>query len=181
MKMLFAAITIAAMMCGCITNSQNSDALTLFKPEWQGIETKFLPVQFGDVISFDINNTTANAIVLDFNKDEGGIWIGICFINNNKLFGTRIPSGYNGDCVSLLDCAYLNSNALKQFKKIKTEIIDINKIGIGSTSSATNFDDLLASYTWGLKQRTKKQTPCNEDVFGINVVRECYFGLDDFK
>lgn len=173
-------ILITTLFLSCNSRNQNINDSGLMSPEWKDVDTKSLPVMFGDIIRFKINNTVVKAIILDFDKDEGGIWIGMCFIKGNKLFGRQIPSGYNGNCMDLLDCTYLNTTALKSFEKIKTEKIDIRKISIGSNSPATNLSDILRDYSEGLKLRTKKQTPCNKDIFDRNVVRECYFDLDKF-
>jgi len=177
-----ASLFLAIICIGCTNKNNNPDtAKAFFRHDWKSIETKDLPLQFGDIISFNINDTLVKAIILDFDKDEGGVWFGMCFLNENKLFGRQIPSGFNGDCVDLLDYAYLNQKALGDFEKITTENIDLNKIAVGSFSPVSNYKNLLRDYTWGLKQRTKKQTPCNKDVLGINSVRECYFDLDNFK
>jgi len=42
-------------------------------------------------------------------------------------------------------------------------------------------EDLISSYEFGLEKRKLEQTPCDEDVFGLNPVRECYFELAKYK
>ncbi len=45
-----------------------------------------LPVKFGQILKFSFDSLTITAIVLDFNEGEGGQWIGVCFIDQNRLF-----------------------------------------------------------------------------------------------
>ena len=178
MKLLF-SVLVFLLLLSCNTNTSNT-IREIFKPKWEDADTKNLPVQFGDVVRFTINDTLVTAIILDF-KDEGDIWIGMCFIKENNIFGRQIPRGYSGDCMDLLDFTYLNSKALNEFKKIRSEKININKIGIGSESVATSYDDILRDYKRGLMQRKKKQTPCNENISGLDNVYERYFDLNNFK
>jgi len=174
-------VTLLALLVFFSCNPKSSDAIPeIFKPQWEGVDSKGLPVQFGDVVSFAINDIIVKAIVLDVENDETGAWIGMCFLNKNKLFGRQIPNGYSGNCIDLLDCTYIESSNLIEFDRVASKNIDINIVGIGSRSSAANYTDLLRDYNLGLTQRTKKQTKCNEDVLGLNPVHECYFDLNRF-
>ncbi len=137
-----------------------------------------MALQFGQLIKFEIDNQEVKAIVLDFDQDDEGIWYGMCFLNQNKLFGRQIPSGLiNTTCVDLLDLTYLHNKALKSYEVVEQYDIDTIQVGIGSLTPVKDHIELLRDYKAGLEQRNKVQTPCNEDISGLNPVRECYFEL----
>lgn len=152
-----------------------------FKPEWKNVDTSKLPLKFGQIINFNINGQNIKVILLDFDKDEAGVWYGLAFINQTKIFGRQIPSGYDKNCVDLLDLTYLNEKGLREFQILKSESIDINKVGIGSISPVNNYSEILNNYKFGIEQRKNKQTPCNEEILSTNPVRECYLNLSSIK
>jgi hypothetical protein len=148
-------------------------------PNWAGMDIDTLPVKFGQILKFEQDSFALNAIVLNFSKDEGGIWIGLCFIENNKLFGRQIPNGLiNTTCLDLLDLAYLNLGGLKHYKITGELTVDRNNVGIGSDWPAENFNDLKNAFDFGIEQRKKKQTPCEKGLTDLNPVRECYFDME---
>ena len=175
---LFIGISIISCNIG---NKEANKIPEMLNPNWDGIETKNLKLKFGQIVTFKKENEKIRAIVLDFNKDEKGIWYGLCFFNNNKLFGRKVPNGLvDVECMKLIDLTYLNEKGLGEFEIISNEKLDLTKIGIGSTGSALTYSDLLRNYSYGLKKRLQKETPCN-DILNSRAIRECYFGLSNFK
>lgn len=170
------ALILSLFLLGC---SQNIGSNDFFRPDWTGIDTAKMELKVGQVIKFEIDSQQVSAIVLDFDSDEGGVWYGMCLLNNNNLFGRQIPSGLMGaDCVDLLDMTYLNHNDMEQYETVGYLNIDIKKVGIGSISPVSNYSEIFSSFTFGLKQRKKKQTPCGEGLADVNAVRECYFDIE---
>ena len=152
------------------------------QPDWKGIDIDNLPIKFGQILKFEKDSITINAIVLDFDKDDRGIWIGLCCINNHKLFGRQIPSGLiNRKRLDLLDLAYLNIDGLEQYQVVDNLIIDKNKVGIGSISPVSDFVELKRTFDNGIEQRKKEQVPYNKGLTDLNPVRECYFEIEKIK
>lgn len=175
---------------GVLISSCNNKTITysdsipeMLRPDWTGINIDELPLKFGQIITLGNDSINLKAVVLDFNEDEGGKWIGICFIHQNQLFGRQIPNGipnglFNTTCLDLLDLIYLQENALVDYEIIEKIEVKKENIGIGANSSATNLDDLIQSFNWGIKQRQKVQTPCDEGLLDHNSIRECYFDIE---
>ncbi|MBS2101181.1 hypothetical protein [Carboxylicivirga linearis] len=154
----------------------------LMKPDWNGIDTSVLPIKFGHCLKFNLDSIQRTAIVIDFKEEGSGIWIGLCFLNNDQIFGRQIPSSIiNPDCLDLLDLSYLHINALENFQIIESYDINKDKIGIGSVSPVTSLSELNRDYLLGIEQRKKPQIPYNKNLTGINVVRECYFNIEKIK
>lgn len=165
---------------GCNTQIVDNDEQIPIEmqPDWKGFEIHKLPVKFGQILQFKIDSIIINAVVIDFDKDEGGIWIGLCFINNNKLFGRQIPNGLiNTKCLDLLDLAYLNINGLEEYQIVDNLKIDKNKVGIGSSSPVSDLLALKRTFDYGIEQRKKEQVPYNKGLTDLNPVRECYFEI----
>lgn len=182
--LLLVAIIAAILQLGCNHRiPKTAEGIPIeMQPNWQGIDIKALPVRFGQILRFKKDNRVINAIVLDFDKDEGGIWIGMCFINKAKLFGRQIPNRWiNATCLDLLDLQYLNYKGLKQYQIIDNIKVDKDKVGIGSITPILNLTELMEEYNRGIEQRKKKQTPCNEGLTNEKSVRECYFDVEAIK
>jgi len=180
MRRILILIAFGLLMFGC--NSQTVKTVEQVPvdmlPDWKGIDTDKLPVKFGQILKFEKDSNIINAIVLDFDKDEGGIWIGLCLINENRLFGRQIPSGLiNTKCLDLLDLTYLSLEGLGQYQVVANLTIDKYKVGIGSISPVSDFDGLKGTFDYGIEQRKKEQTPYNKGLTDLNPVRECYFEI----
>ncbi|MEP0936716.1 MAG: hypothetical protein ABJH57_01190 [Cyclobacteriaceae bacterium] len=145
-------------------------------PLWQELE---LELKFGQTVEID---GRMKAIVIDVTKDEGGIWYGLCFQNENGLFGRQIPNGMIFTiCVDMLDATYLNESAIDLLELSESRNELLNPVRIGSNTPATSLGDLIGSYEFGLTRRKLEQTPCDEDIFGLNPVRECYFQISELN
>ncbi|WP_207531814.1 hypothetical protein [Desertivirga arenae] len=179
-----AAITAAILQLGCNNRTPKTfeEIPIEMQPDWKGIDISELPVKFGQILRFKKDSNVIDAIIVDFDKDERGIWIGLCFINKTKLFGRQIPSAWiSSQCLNLLDLAYLNTDGLKQYEVISQIKVDRGKVGIGSITPVSNVNELMVEYENGIKQRKKKQTPCNEELTDEKSVRECYFDVETIK
>ncbi|WP_207424599.1 hypothetical protein [Desertivirga brevis] len=179
-----AAITAVILQIGCThCTPKTLEAIPIeMQPDWKGIDISELPVNFGQILRFKKDNDVIDALVMDFDKDEGGIYIGLCFFYKTKLFGRQIPSGWiNTQCLNLLDGIYLNIDGLKQYQVISQIKVDRGKVGIGSINPISNVNELMVEYRKGIEQRKKKQTPCNEGLTDEKSVRECYFDVETIK
>ncbi|WP_196894765.1 hypothetical protein [Aureivirga marina] len=178
MKKLIFILFLSIISCNKSKNAQNIPVN--MQPEWQNIESNKMPLKFGQII--EIENIEIKSIVLDYNEDESGVWIGLCPINENKLFGRQIPQNLiNSTCLDLLDFVYIQIKDLKNYKKIELLDIDINKVGIGNIYPISNEYELKDFFNSGIEERKKEQTPCNEGLTGLNPVRECYFDLSKIE
>lgn len=168
---------------GCINKENPNNSIPeIFKPSLIGINEKEFPVKIGNILEFNIDNSKIIAIVLDFKIEQNQKYIGLCFLNENKLFGRQIPSGMiNTTCIDLLDFLYLNIKSDSEYKIIEELIIDNEKVGIGSFGFADNLTELKNSYLLGVNQRKKEQTPCENSITNINAINECYFGVEKYK
>ncbi len=169
---------VAQFGCNHLTSETTEGIPTEMKPDWKGIDLNEMPVKFGQILRFEKDSNVINAIALDFDKDEGGIWIGLCFINKTNIFGRQIPSGWiNTKCLDLLDLQYLNNEGLKQYQIIDQIKVNRDKVGIGLITPVSNVEDLMLEYKRGIEQRKKKQTSCDEGLIDEESVRECYFNV----
>ena len=165
-----------------MSSASSSPIPDMMKLNWEGIALERFPVKFGQVLKFDHENFQLKAIVLDFNEDEGGLWIGFCFINEEQLFGRQIPSGlFDPKCLNLLDLTYLHVEALTHYEVVETLAVNKSKVGIGSQSPAKDLSRLKISYDQGIEQRKKEQIPFDQGLMDLDPVRECYFDLQYIK
>ena len=168
---------------GCDYKEKSSNSIPeIFKPNLEGIDVKKFPVEIGNVLEFKINNLKIVAIVLSFKIEQNQKYIGLCFLNENKLFGRQIPNGMiNTTCIDLLDFTYLNFKSDLKFEIIDKINVNKNEIGIGSFGFAENLNELNDAFVLGINQRKKEQTPCDKDIANINPVNECYFAIEKYK
>ncbi|MEM6804899.1 MAG: hypothetical protein AAF696_26105 [Bacteroidota bacterium] len=131
----------------------------------------------GDYLKLNQGEIQIEALILDQRIEEGKTWLSICFLNKGKLFGRQVPNGMKGDCADLLDLAAIQPDSLKEYELIKKIKLDQYKIHMGSFRYVFQQEELTVGYEYGLKQREKKQTPCNEFLLDLEAVRECYFDL----
>jgi len=163
--------------------SNSSDSIPEnMQPNWTGIDIDKIPVRFGQALKFKNDSLDLTAVILDFDEDEGGKWVGLCFIDRDKLFGRQIPKGMiNTTCLDLLDLTYIQIDGLHDFEIVETLNLNKNKIGIGSISTAKNLTELARDFNDGIEQRKKEQTPCNKGLTNFNPVRECYYDIGKIK
>ena len=172
---LFIIILLLILIIGCnMSNKQNPPKL--FQPDWDGLNHENFALELGEEI--ELESDKIKGVVLDFSEDEGGKWYGICFLNKKKLFGRQIPSGFSKDCIDLLDFTFLHQTIINSLKRNGKREIDINKIGKGSIDTAKGIDEIIRSYNYGIEQRNKEQTPCDENLMKLNPVNECYFEIE---
>ena len=182
-RIIFILITgLLISSCHNMTSNSSDSIPEMMQPNWTEINEESIPVKFGQIIKISTDSITLSAIVLDFNQDEGGQWIGVCFIDQNRLFGRQIPNGMiNTTCLDLLDFTYIHKSAFVDFEVIETIKINKAKVGIGSRSPATNISEITRNYKRGIEQRKKEQTPCNKGLTDLYPVRECYFDIGKLK
>jgi hypothetical protein len=177
-------MTIGLLISSCFNMTSNSSESIpeIMQPDWTGLEIESFPVKFGQILKFDNDSTELKAVVLDFSENEDGQWIGVSFINQNRLFGRQIPSGMvSTKCLDLLDLTYIKKDALIDYEIVETISVNKTKVGIGSQSLATNFSEIKRDFDRGIQQRKKEQTPCDRGLTELNPVRECYFDIEKIK
>ncbi len=177
-----------------LVNSCNSESNTdILRADWTGIDLTEIKYRNGDYVFIKDSIFYYSGIILDFDKDNGGIWIGICFTNykdtikpdlatveNFKLFGRQIPNGLiNTTSIDCFDLAYLNENGLKndtsKFGIIGKVEYNTSCVNVGSISPSDDLHGLINFYNIGFKQRQKKPDDCKDSRFKIDAVRERYF------
>ncbi|MCE3074262.1 hypothetical protein [Chryseobacterium gwangjuense] len=166
------------MNCNTKTSKEeNNNVAEIFRTNYGKINDKKLRLKFGDLIELKIQDKTIRAIVLDIQQENTDNWFGLCFLNNNQLFGRRIPQGFDGDCIDLLDFTFINEKGLKTYKILKSIKIDFEKVGFGSDSPAINENEILRDYKEGIEKRKQKETPCEKKISKLDPVNECYFPI----
>lgn len=176
MKKILILILAACLFSNC--SKSKNDQLVSPNPLWLELARE-LKLQFGQRVRI---NEEIEAVVIDVKKEEGGVWYGLCYLNNNKLFGRQIPNGIVfTTCVDMLDVTYLNESGIDLVKKLDLINLSNSSIKFGSEFPAATMEDLIRNYKFGLERRKLKQTPFDEDIFGLNPVRECYFDLEKYK
>ncbi len=183
MKLKLGILLIILTIINCNPKKQNEskNSPEIFRTNYGKINDKNLKLKFGDSIEFDIDNQKINAIVLDIKQENNENWFGLCFLNNNQLFGRKIPQGFNGDCIDLYDLTFLNEKGLNNYKILKNIKINFNKVGFGSDSPVINESEILRDYNWGIKLRKKEETPCEKKLRKLDPVNECYFALNKIE
>lgn len=177
-------LTIGLLISSCnyLTTTSSESIPEMMQPNCTGLNIESFPVKCGQVLKFNSDGVEMTAIVLDFSEDEGGQWIGVCFIDRNRLFGRQIPSGLiNTKCLDLLDLTYIHKEALIEFELLDTIPVNKQKVGIGSQTPATSFSEIKREFDRGIQQRKKKQTPCDKGLTDLNPVREFYFDIEKIK
>ncbi|MCB9262462.1 MAG: hypothetical protein H6607_08825 [Flavobacteriales bacterium] len=165
-----------------MTTNSSESIPEMMQPNWTGLDIDSFPVKFGQILKFNNDSAEITAIVLDFSEDEGGQWVGVTFIDQNRLFGRQIPSGLiNTKCLDLLDVTYIQRDGLIDFEVLETITVNKRKVGIGSQSPATNYLEIKRDFERGIEQRKKEQTPCDKGLTDLNPVRECYFDIKTIK
>ncbi len=178
-------------MTGCIESNQ---------PKFLPIDQKKLLFQKGDCISFMADSINKGvAIVIDYSKDEGGLWYGLCFtdyldtltpklaqIRDNRIFGRKIESSIdkNGFIIGL-DLEFVNDSCFKmnssKFHKIGNFSLINEKIKNGSYGASNNYSKMLYIFHRGLEKRMTPPDDYREHRTKINNFRpEEYFFLKDY-
>lgn len=175
MKFKILIIIIIFWTAGCSKRVDYSKQPISINPLWKELSGQ-LQLSFGQHIKIG----SYNALVADISVDDGGIWYGLCFFNEQGLFGRQIPSSISTTgCINLLDIEYINERNLPTFKIIETLNI-IKQISVGKEAPATSNAELMSSYKRGLRQRTLEQIPCNEEIYDLTPIRETYFELNSY-
>ncbi len=150
-----------------------------FNPNWENLNLADFKLSFGDIVSIKRDYQIIKGIVLDFSEDEGGKWYGICFLENDKLFGSKIPHGFSNKFIDLLELIYLNETVISNLQHDGNFKIDLKKIGIGSKSVTENINFYIQQYNLGINQRIKTKTSWLTKVFSLSSPRKCYFDIKE--
>ena len=183
MKIIFRTLLAMLTLTSCHTKTENQPQNTpeIFLTNYGKIDDKNLKLKFGELIEFEINDQKINAVVLDIKQESNENWFGICFLNNNLLFGRKIPQGIGGNCIYLYDLSFVNEKALNNYKILEKLKIDFTKVGFGSDSPVINQEQILRDYKYGIEQRKKKETPCEKKLELLDPTNECYFELNEIQ
>lgn len=93
----------------------------------------------------------------------------------------KIPDGISGNCIELLDLTYLNEKGFVDCKITSNEKLNFNKIGVGADSPALHIKDVSRDYKWGIDERKKKETSCDEKFRNLYPVNECYLSIQKIR
>lgn len=188
-KYLIIAVTL--LMTGCIESNQ---------PKFLPIDPKELIFQKGDCISFNVDSINKGAaIVIDYSKDEGGLWYGLCFtdyldsltpnlsqINERKIFGRKIESSLdkNGFIIGL-DLEFVNDSCIKlnktKFQNIGNLSLRNEIIKYGAYGASNDYSKMLYVFHRGIEKRITPPDDYREHRTKLNNFRpEEYFLLKDY-
>ncbi|WP_282629821.1 hypothetical protein [Empedobacter sedimenti] len=161
-------------------NPSVSDNKTISETNYGKIDDSDLKFKFGDITLFE--DTNIKAVVIDIIKEDNKTFYGISFMMNDNIFGRRIPEGFEGNCVDLIDILYVEENYLtnKKIKVIKQENLNFKKIGIGAYGYINNYEEILSDYKKGIEIRKLEQTPCT-NFAELNPIHDQYFDINQFK
>ena len=183
MKLNTSFLLILFLLINCSPKEKKENGIMpeIFRTNYGKINDKNLKLKFGELIEFQIQNQKISAVVLDIKQENNENWFGLCFLNNNQLFGRKIPQGFGGECINLYDLTFINENGLSHYKIVRKLQIDFNKVGFGSDSPVINVEEILRDYIWGINQRKKSETPCEKKLAKLNPTNECYFPLNQIE
>lgn len=160
-------------------NPSVSEKNNINETNYGKIDDYNLQLKFGDVIQSEDGNI--KAIVIDISNEDNKYFFGVSFMNDNQIFGRRIPEGFNGDCIDLVDVIYIEESYLiNKFKILKHENLNFKKIGIGAYGYVNSYEEILSHYINDIKRRELEQTSCT-DLMELNPVFEQYFDINQFK
>ena len=193
--MIILGFIFSVLLTSC-SSDKNAEIL---KADWSGIDLTNMDYKVGDYVHLKDSNYFYSGLILDFDKDSAGIWIGICFTNykdtikpdlnslkNFKLFGRQIPSGLvNTTCIDCFDLAYLNESGLiSDTSKIGLiGNLDYNKaiVRVGAVSPSYDLKGLINFYNIGISQRQKTPDDCKDSKFKAGAITERYFDFEMIK
>ncbi|MGL5236270.1 MAG: hypothetical protein ACRC8Z_16210 [Empedobacter falsenii] len=177
MKYFGICIVLLSFFC---CNSSVSENNTVSETNYDKIDDSVLKFKFGDIILFE--DTNVKAVVIDIFKEDNKIFYGISFMVNDNIFGRRIPEGFEGNCVNLIDILYVEENYLtnKKIKVIKQENLNFKKIRIGAYGYINSYEEILRNYKKGIEIRKLEQTPCT-NLTELKPIHEQYFDINQFK
>ena len=179
-----------------LTSCMEEDSRAKFLP----IDIKELSYKKGDCVSFQIDSLNYGVgIVVDYSKDEGGLWYGLCFtdyydtvqadllkIKDKKIFGRKVESTLdeNGFYTGL-DIEFVNDSCLKFNESKITTIgnltLNTKKIKYGSEGATNDYSEMLYTFKYGLEKRILPPDDYREHRTKLNDHRpEEYFTLTDF-
>ncbi|MFI5219784.1 MAG: hypothetical protein ACHQNT_09875 [Bacteroidia bacterium] len=142
-------------------------------------QAKFFPVdpseliyKKGDCLAFKIDSSNYIAgIVMNFSKDEGGLWYGFCFtdyldtiipdistIKSKNIYGRKIQSTIDDKGYFVgLDFEYMSDSCIKSLNE-KSKLIgnlklDTTKIELGSEGATRDYSEFIEMFKFGRKRR----------------------------
>jgi hypothetical protein len=194
MTKYFLIIIICAILTGCL--NQTNDYQAKFLP----IDSTELKFKKGDCISFTIDsNLIGAAIVIDFSKDEGGLWYGLCFtdyldsvqpdllkIKNQRLVGRKIESSLdNNGYIIGLDTEFVKDSCfllnVDHIKVIGNLTLKTDKIRLGAQGATKDYKDLISSLQYGRERRKTPPDDYRDHIKKLDKFRpDEYFKVTDY-
>lgn len=192
-KYIFLLIFIAFLE-GCTDQIKDYNTTSL------SVDSTEIKYRKGDCISFKINpNKIGAAIVIDYSKDEGGLWYGLCFtdyldtvqpdlpkIKNHRLVGRKIESSLdkNGYIIGL-DAEFVNESCFRKqsdkFKFIGKLNLRIDRIIIGADGATNNFDQMIAAFLKSMERRKSPSDDYRDHVKKLDKFRpDEYFDIKGY-
>jgi hypothetical protein len=102
-------------------------------------------------------------------------------VEKSNFFGRQIPNELiNTTCIDCFDLIYLNEKGLfKNIETIKNLSLNIDNISIGAIGTAVNISEISSDYDYGIKERLKNPSKCNENALGLKRVDERYMKITE--
>lgn len=183
----FLSLFLIILSCGQTTENMHPE---IMKPDWTDIDFDKLKIKIGDIISIKTETKILSGIVLDINKDEMGIWYGICLskanieksnLKDTLFFGRQIPNGSaNATCINCFDLTFLNEKGINQNLTVLQNLkLNRDNISIGAIGAAIDISEMENEYKFGLEKRLNKPTDCGEKVLSTDRVDERYMSLNE--
>jgi hypothetical protein len=194
MTKYFLILIICTILTGCLNQTNN------YQSKFLPIDSTELKFKKGDCISFTIdNNQIGAAIVIDFSKDEGGLWYGLCFtdyldtvqpdlskIKKQRLAGRRIESslGKNGYIIGF-DTEFVNDSCFRlhddQFKLIGNLTLKTDKIRLGAEGATNDYEDFILSFQYSRERRKTPPDDYRDNIKKLDKFRpDEYFKVTDY-
>ncbi len=184
-------ILIAFVSCSNPTSNYRTD----FK-----INESELKYKKGDYLSFRVDtNLYGTAVVIDYSKDEGGLWYGLCFTNyldinhpdtanidTLSFYGRKIESKFEDKGYFIgLDIEFVNDSCFmlndKKFQLIGNVKLALNKIKFGAQGATSEYNSMISSFKFGREKRKTPPDHYTEHRTKLNGFRpDEYFKVTDF-
>lgn len=187
-KYLLGLLTLFLMSCGSETASDYVTRSTV-----DPCELKF---KKGDCLEFKIDSLTYGVgVVIDFSKDEGGIWYGLLLtdyestskptidsILSGQFLGRKIESSLNIKGFEIgIDSEYILDSLLKDNFSLVGNLSLNNKVRIGSQGATSDMDGLIQALKNGKKRRLTPPDDYRDHLSKMDTFRpDEYFEVKDF-
>jgi hypothetical protein len=153
--------------------------------------------QKGECLTFKVDSVNYGAgVIVDYSKDEGGQWYGLCFtqyldskkptiedIKKSKFMGRKVRSTLDAEgYFSGLDVEFINDSLVKTSEKIKSVgriNFDKTKLRYGSEAATNKLTDMIGSFHC---RRERRILPPDDyrDMMNLKLRKEEYLPVVNY-